>query len=177
MADNYVGEIRIFAGNFPPRGWAFCNGQLLPISQNTALFSLLGTNYGGDGKTNFALPNLQGAIPVHAGGGGAPGGLTPRAVGQSGGASAVTLTASQLPPHAHALEAAPGATSGSPDATVTLAPSSDGTAMYRAPDATVLNRTAAPAGAAGGGAPHDNLPPVLAMSFIIALQGIFPPRG
>ena len=177
MADNFVGEIRIFSGNFEPKGWAFCDGRLLPIAQNTALFSLLGTNYGGDGRSTFGLPNLVGSIPLHAGGGGAPAGLTPRSVGQSGGTPAVTLTTAQMPGHAHAMDAAPGATTGTPDPTVTLAPSSNGTAMYRAPDATALNMNGATAGVAGGGQPPDNLPPVLAINFIIALQGIFPPRA
>ena len=98
MSDQFVGEIRILGGNFAPAGWALCNGQLLPISQNTALFSLLGTNYGGDGRSNFALPNLQGAAPLAMGSG--PG-LTPRVIGETGGEDAVTLTIAELPAHAH----------------------------------------------------------------------------
>ena len=173
MADAFVGEVRMFSGNFAPHGWAFCDGALMPISQFTALFSLLGTNYGGNGVNTFALPNLQGAFPLHAGAG--PG-LTPRSVGEVGGAGAVSLAAAQLPAHGHALEAVPGATTGTPGAAVSLAPSSNGTAMYRAPG-TYLNMSAATAGATGGGAPHDNLPPYLSLSFIIALQGIFPARS
>ena len=142
MADQFVGEIRMFAGNFEPVGWAFCNGQILPISQNTALFSLLGTNYGGNGTSNFALPNLQGALPMHAGSSAGPG-LTQRLVGETGGSDTVTLTAAQLPAHGHAMEAANGATTGTPGATVSLAPTSNGTALYRAPDGSwVMFRTA-----------------------------------
>ncbi len=176
MADQFVGEVRIFCGNFPPRGWAFCNGQLLPISQNTALFSLLGTNYGGDGRSTFALPNLQGAFPMHAGASAGPG-RSQRIVGQSGGSETVTLTSAQLPAHGHALQAVPGASAGTPDATVSLAPTSNGTALYRAPDGVYLNTSPSDLGASGGGNPHDNLPPYLALNFIIALQGIFPPRS
>lgn len=175
MADQFVGEVRMFSGNFAPKGWAFCDGALLPIGQNTALFSLLGTLYGGDGRSNFALPNLQGAFALHAGASAGPG-LTPRSVGETGGAAAVTLTTAQLPAHTHAPKAASGATTGTPGATVSLAPTSNGTAMYRAPD-VLLNTAAANVGASGGGAGHDNLPPYLCVTFIIALQGIFPPRA
>ena len=169
MADQFVGEVRLFSGNFAPNGWAFCNGQLLPISQNTALFSLLGTNYGGDGRSTFALPNLQGAFAMHAGSGAGPG-LTPRSVGEAGGSETVALAAAQLPKHGHAMEAAPGATT-------SLAPTSNGSALYRAPDAVYLNTAPSDLAASGGGAAHDNLPPYLAVAFIIALQGIFPPRA
>jgi microcystin-dependent protein len=175
MADQFVGEVRMFCGNFAPNGWAFCDGAVLPISQNTALFSLLGTFYGGDGRSTFALPNLQGAFPVHAGASAGPG-LTPRSVGETGGAAATTLTTAQLPPHAHAPKAVSAATTGTPGATVSLAPTSNGTAMYRAPD-IYLNTAAANVGASGGGGAHNNLPPYLCLSFIIALQGIFPPRS
>ena len=176
MADQFVGEVRMFSGNFAPNGWAFCNGQVLPISQNTALFSLLGTNYGGDGRSTFALPNLQGAFPMHAGASAGPG-LTPRNVGETGGSASVTLTTAQLPGHGHVLQAVPGATAGAPDATVSLAPTSNGSALYRAPDAVYLNTAPSDMGASGGGAAHNNLPPYLAINFIIALQGIFPPRS
>jgi microcystin-dependent protein len=175
MADQFVGEVRMFSGNFAPIGWAFCDGALLPISQNTALFSLLGTFYGGDGRSTFALPNLQGALPMHAGASAGPG-LTLRSVGETGGTAAVTLTSAQLPAHTHAARAVAGATTGTPGATVSLAPSSNGTAMYRAPD-VYLNTAAANVGASGGGGAHNNLPPYLCVSFIIALQGIFPPRA
>ena len=176
MADQFVGEVRMFCGNFAPIGWAFCNGQLLPISQNTALFSLLGTNYGGDGRSTFALPNLQGAFPMHAGSSAGPG-LSQRSVGQAGGSEGVTLTGAQLPAHGHALAAVPGASTGTPDATVSLAPTSNGTALYRAPDAVYLNTSPSDMGASGGGGAHNNLPPYLALTFIIALQGIFPARS
>ncbi len=176
MANPFVGEVRVFAGNFAPIGWAFCNGQLLPISQNTALFSLLGINYGGDGRSTFGLPNLQGAFPVHAGASAGPG-LSQRVTGQVGGAETVTLTATQLPPHNHTMEAANGATTGTPDGTVSLAPTSNGSALYRAPDGTYLNTAPSDLVASGGGNAHGNLPPYLALSFIIALQGVFPPRS
>ncbi len=177
MADPYVGEVRVFAGNFPPSGWALCNGQLLPISQNTALFSLLGTNYGGNGTTNFALPNLQGAFPMHAGGGGTSGGLTPRVTGQTGGNATVTLTPAQLPGHNHVMEATSAASTGMPGSNASLAPTSNGSALYRAPDGTYLGTAPSDLAAAGGNAPHNNMPPFLALSFIIALQGIYPSRA
>lgn len=176
MADQFVGEVRMFTGNFAPTGWALCNGQLLPIAQNTALFSLLGTFYGGDGRSNFALPNLQGAFPLHAGASAGPG-LSQRSVGEAGGSDTVTLTAAQLPAHGHALAAVPGASTGTPGGAVSLAPTSNGSALYRAPDGSYLNTSASDMGSAGGGAPHDNLPPFLALNFIIALQGIYPARS
>ena len=176
MADPFVGEVRMFCGNFPPRGWAFCDGQLLPISQNTALFSLLGTSYGGDGRSNFALPNLQGAFPLHAGASAGPG-LSQRLTGETGGGETVALSAAQMPAHRHAMEAVSGASTGTPGSSVSLAPTSNGSALYRAPDGTYLNTSSADMGAAGGGQPHNNLPPYLAVTFIIAMQGIFPPRS
>src|SRR5471032_1012792 len=166
MADQFVGEIRMFAGNFAPVGWAFCNGAILPISQNTALFSLLGTNYGGNGVSNFALPNLQGAFPVHAGAG--PG-LSQRSVGETGGSDTVTLTSAQLPAHGHGLEAVSAATTGTPGNTVSLGPTSNGSALYRAPD-VYLNTAPSDMGASGGSGAHNNLPPYLAVNFIIAMQ-------
>ena len=176
MADPFVGEVRMFCGNFPPQGWAFCNGQLLPISQNTALFSLLGTNYGGDGRSNFALPNLQGAFPLHAGASAGPG-LSQRLTGETGGGETVALSVAKMPAHRHAMEAVSGASTGTPGSSVSLAPTSNGSALYRAPDGTYLNTSSADMGAAGGGQPHNNLPPYLAVTFIIAMQGIFPPRS
>ncbi len=176
MADQFVGEIRMFAGNFPPSGWAFCNGQILPISQNTALFSLLGTFYGGDGRSTFALPNLQGGFALHAGGSAGPG-LTQRSTGETGGAATVGLVQSQMPAHTHAPMASPGATTGTPGSSVALAPTSNGTALYRAADGTTLNLNSADVGPSGSGAQHNNLPPYLALTYIIALQGIFPARA
>ena len=177
MADNFVGEVRIFTGNFPPSGWAFCDGALLPISQNTALFSLLGTNYGGDGKSTFGLPNLQGRFPLHAGASAGPG-LTQRLTGEVGGAETVALTKDQIPAHTHAVNAAPAATGGTPDGTTSLAPNSAHNAMYHhATPSQHGHMDASTVLAAGGGNPHNNLQPYLALNFIIALQGIFPSRS
>lgn len=173
MSDPFVGEIRLFAGNFAPIGWAMCNGQLLPISQNTALFSLLGTTYGGDGRSTFALPNLQASQPL---GPGAGPGLTPRSLGEVGGEATHTLATSELPPHTHAVQTAAAPDSTQPSATALLARSSDNAPLYH-----TLTKPAQMAGAAvqpaGAGWAHNNLPPVLALSFIIAMQGIFPPRS
>lgn len=173
MSDPFVAEIRIFAGNFPPRGWATCDGQLLPIAQNTALFSLLGTTYGGDGKTSFALPQLGGRSPLGAGQG--PG-LSPRGLGESGGSAEVTLDTSQMPAHGHALQAALSPSSSMPGPDLALAPVAGGAPAYRAsgtPQAMAPQTLAA----AGGGQPHNNLQPYLGLTFIIALQGIYPARS
>lgn len=171
MSDPFVGEIRMFAGNFPPVGWAFCNGQLVPISQNTALFSLLGTNYGGDGRSNFALPNLQGSMPMGAGNG--PG-LTPRQVGETAGAATHTLLPAEIPQHSHAVQTAASPDSAQPSPTAMLAPASG--SVYHGPTKPAALAASA-VQANGSGWAHNNQPPVLALSFIIALQGIFPPRG
>jgi len=172
MADPFVAEIRIFPFNFAPRGWAFCDGQLMPISQNTALFSLLGTTYGGDGKSTFALPDLKGRSPLQAGRG--PG-LSERWLGESGGAAEVTLTADQVPGHAHGLQASTSATSGSP-AGGSLANVANGAAAYRMPGAATKLMAADSVATAGGGAPHNNRQPYLALHFCIAMQGVYPPR-
>jgi microcystin-dependent protein len=175
MANPFVAEIRIFAGNFAPTGWAQCNGQLLPISQNTALFSLLGTFYGGDGKSTFALPNLQGAAPLQTGQG--PG-LSLYDLGQTSGEPTVTLLQTELPVHSHSLRAfvGRGANAHTPSPAVTLA-SSSGNFAYT-PTATnpaALDFTAvAPAGSS---LPHNNMMPSLGLTFIIALQGVFPARS
>jgi microcystin-dependent protein len=173
VADPFVAEIRIFPFNFPPVGWAFCNGQLLPISQNTALFSLLGTTYGGDGKSTFALPNLQGASPMHPGQG--PG-LSDRDLGESGGSEIVTLLESEIPAHAHTAQAnGASADLQGPDPARVLARSSGGSA-YRTSTAGLTALGPQALSPAGGGQPHNNLQPYLTLNFCIALQGIFPPR-
>jgi len=176
MADPFVAEIRIFAGNFAPKGWAFCDGQLMPISQNTALFSLLGTNYGGDGRSTFALPNLQGAAPLGAGQG--PG-LSLRDLGETGGSQTVTLLASEIPAHTHAARASTTGGVNSP-ANATWGESKLGKtpmAVYAASGADNVALSPQALAVAGGGLPHNNMPPYLCLTFIIALQGVFPPRG
>lgn len=171
--DPFVGEIRMFAGNFAPTGWAFCNGQLLPISQNTALFSLLGTNYGGDGRTTFGLPDLRDRSPMHQGAG--PG-LTPRNVGEAGGSSSVTLTTAQMPSHGHSVQSAAAPDAGQPGPISMLARTSDNSSVYHT--ATNLKTmSAASVQSNGSGWPHNNRQPYLGVSFIIALQGIYPPRS
>ena len=174
MSEPFVAEIRIFAGNFAPRGWAFCNGQLLPISQNTALFSLIGTTYGGDGRTTTALPNLQGRTPMHPGRG--PG-LTPRNLGQRAGSETVTLSEAQIPQHNHSLRATmvPASTH-TPGNTTTLARSARGNSYKSGATADSVLDTGAllPAGCSQL---HNNLQPYLALNFIIALTGLFPSRS
>src|SRR6201993_4335330 len=164
MSNPFLAEIRIFPFNFAPKGWAFCNGQLMPISQNTALFSLLGTNYGGDGKSNFALPNLQGNAPMHPGQG--PG-LSLHDLGETGGSDTVTLLESQIPSHSHTLNAAvPPAllNAGSPSAA--LARSSGGPA-YQTSNAGLVQQNPQAVGPAGGDQPHNNLQPYLTLNFCI----------
>jgi microcystin-dependent protein len=171
MADPFVAEIRIFAGNFPPKGWAFCNGQILPISQNTALFSLLGTTYGGNGQSTFALPNLQGSAAMHPGQG--PG-LSQRFLGEQAGTQSVTLLTTEMPIHNHnALPKSSLSNSQTPAgqawAGSTLAKQYTSTA----PNVT-MNVQAI--GITGSSFPHNNLQPYLVLNFIIALQGVYPPR-
>ena len=169
MADPFVGEIRLFAGNFAPRGWALCDGQLLPINENAALFSLLGTYYGGDGRGTFALPDLRGRVPVHQGQG--PG-LSQRRIGSRGGAETVTLNVAQLPHHSHALQA-----SGAPAAETAAAGhryAEPEDSAYRTDGDTVSMSDAA---STGGGQPHPNLHPQLAVNYIIALVGVYPSRN
>jgi len=172
MADPFVAEIRIFPFNFAPKGWAWCDGQLLPISQNTALFSLLGTTYGGDGKSTFALPNMQGNAPIHAGQG--PG-LSLYDLGQQGGSQTVTLLASEIPAHTHVLRASSDpADVQQPSPARSLARSAPGFAYFAGtPNATLAPDALAPA---GGDQPHNNMMPYLTYFFNIALQGVFPPR-
>ena len=171
MADPFVAEIRIFPFNFAPKGWAFCNGQLMPISQNTALFSLLGTTYGGNGKSNFALPDLRGRAPMHPGQGS---GLSLHDLGETGGSDTVTLLESETPAHSHAVNAS-GRTANSRTPGGQLPAFGTGVQLYGAPGNTVsLSPSVVPP--AGGDAPHNNLMPYLTFYFCIALQGIFPPR-
>ena len=171
MADPFIAEIRIFPFNFAPRGWAWCDGQILPISQNTALFSLLGTTYGGDGRTTFGLPNLQGRSAIHQGQ--APG-LSQRSLGESGGSATTSLQVTQIPAHTHALRGSATASSGTPSASVALAGTTSAQ-VYRAPTALVDMADAA-FSPAGGGQPHNNRQPYLGVYHCIALQGVFPPR-
>jgi len=176
MADPFVAEIRIFPFNFAPKGWAWCDGQLLPLSQNTALFSLLGTTYGGNGKSNFALPDLQGRAPMHPGQG--PG-LSLHDLGETGGSETVTLLESEIPAHSHAWQASNSeANSQSPVANM-LAVGAGGIAMYAAPPPPGSLTSLAPnaLAPAGGDQPHNNMQPYLTYYFNIALQGVFPPRG
>ena len=173
MADPFVAEIRIFPFNFAPRGWAWGDGQLLPLSQNTALFSLLGTTYGGDGKSNFALPDLQGRAPMHPGQG--PG-LSLHDLGETGGSETVSLLESEIPAHPHSLQASTApADLLSPDPANSLARSVNGALYFTTNnlDATFSDQTLAPA---GGDQPHNNMMPYLTFYFNIALQGVFPPR-
>lgn len=171
MADPFVAEIRIFPFNFAPKGWAFCNGQILPISQNTALFSLLGTTYGGDGKSTFALPDLQGNVPMHPGQG--PG-LSLHDLGEIGGSETVTLLISEIPIHTHQLRASlDDADLAIPQPTRSLAKGSANLYNNAAPNAAMAFQGLTPAGAS---LPHNNMQPYLTLNFNIALQGVFPPR-
>ena len=176
MADPFVAEIRIFPFNFAPKGWAWCDGQLLPLSQNTALFSLLGTTYGGNGKSNFALPDLQGRAPMHPGQG--PG-LSLHDLGETGGSETVTLLESEIPAHAHAfnvssqlgLENLPNVGGAGQ-----LFAMGDGINLY-GPANNLVSMAPEALPPAGGDQPHNNLQPYLTFYFNIALQGVFPPRG
>jgi microcystin-dependent protein len=175
MSNPFVAEIRIFCGNFAPTGWAQCNGQLMPISQNTALFSLLGTTYGGDGKSTFALPNMQGSAPMQQGQG--PG-LSLRDLGEIGGEQSVTLLQTEMPSHSHGVQAATGVGANDPTNNAwasgakgfgdTYSPFNASTNVQMNPFATSIS---------GGNLPHNNMMPYLGLTFIIALQGVFPARG
>lgn len=173
MADPFVAEVRIFPFNFAPKGWAWCDGQLLPISQNTALFSLLGTTYGGDGKSTFALPDLQGRAPMHHGQGQ---GLSLYDLGQTGGSETVTLLESEIPAHIHSLSFAnETGTSTMPSPESSFANSyQEGASIYSAQ--TTNQATGGQLAPAGGDAPHNNMQPYLTFYFCIALQGVYPPR-
>jgi microcystin-dependent protein len=173
LSDQFLAEIRVFPFNFAPLGWALCDGQLLPISQNTALFSLLGTTYGGDGKSTFALPNIQGRAVMHPGQG--PG-LSLHDLGEEGGEVSVSLLQSEIPVHSHSISASQSDGGDRSPANERFAVGTGGIQMYAAPGAVtqLAQQTWTPA---GGNAPHNNMAPYLTLSFCIALQGIFPPRG
>jgi microcystin-dependent protein len=175
MADPFVAEIRIFPFNFAPRGWAFCDGQILPISQNTALFSLLGTTYGGDGKSNFALPDMQGNAPMHPGQG--PG-LSLHDLGETGGAETVTLLESEMPAHPHAMRAHNGdqADAQNPSQNTSLAQSANGLAYQNNGSQSLVALNASALTPAGGDQPHNNMQPYLTLNLCVAMQGVFPPR-
>jgi microcystin-dependent protein len=175
MADPFVAEIRIFPFNFAPKGWAWCDGQLMPLSQNTALFSLLGTTYGGNGKSNFALPDLQGRAPMHPRQGS---GLSLHDLGETGGSETVTLLESEMPAHAHVVNAQNSFANSNDPAGLVLARPFGGGNLYKIPGGAALSTMAPQAiSPAGGDQPHNNLQPYLTFYFCIALQGVFPPRG
>jgi microcystin-dependent protein len=173
MSNPFLAEVRIFPFNFAPTGWAFCDGQILPLSQNTALFSLLGTTYGGDGKSTFALPDLQGSVPMAPGQG--PG-LMLHDLGETGGEQTVTLLDTQMPMHTHGMtsQTQVSANKSIPANNEVFSRSKGGT-LYQTtvPDVTLADGTIAPA---GGNQPHNNMMPYITVSFCIALQGVFPPR-
>jgi microcystin-dependent protein len=167
VSDPYIGEIKMFAGNFAPYGWALCNGQLLPIAQYQALYNLIGTTYGGDGQSTFALPNLQGRLPVHQG--------TGFVMGQVGGSETVTLTAAQLPAHPHSFQAS--LNTGSQKNPATNVPAAIGAGSAYAQDPPTSAMAPQSIGTDGGGRPHDNMQPYLCVTFIIALTGIYPSQS
>jgi microcystin-dependent protein len=180
MSDQFVGEIRLFPYNFAPARWAACEGQLLPISQNTALFSLLGTNYGGNGTTNFALPDLRGRVPIHWGNGA---GLIPVVIGEAAGETSVTLLSGEVPPHNHTMTAlAHNATATAPSAGEYPAEGhGQGRGSYKirtfAPSGTLTTLAPQTVAPANGDAAHNNIQPSLVMTWCIALAGIFPARN
>lgn len=175
MTDPFVAEIRIYPFNFAPRGWAFCDGQIMPISQNTALFSLLGTTYGGNGQSNFALPDLQGRAPMQPGQG--PG-LSLHDLGETGGLETVTLLESEIPSHSHALRANTDfADLQTPSPARSLARSQNALAYQTTPNQAIVALAPEALPPAGGDQPHNNMQPYLTLNFCIALQGIFPPRA
>jgi microcystin-dependent protein len=175
MSNPFVAEIRIFAGNFAPTGWALCNGQLLPISQNTALFSLLGTFYGGDGKATFALPNLQGSVAIGQGQGQ---GLSDRFLGEEGGEPNVTLITSEMPMHNHTIfGTTEDGTLKVPAPTTFFGKSKAGTIYQSNTSNNIVQMNFQEFSITGSSFPHNNMSPYLTLTYIIALQGVFPPRG
>ncbi len=173
MSEPFVGEIRMFAGNFAPRGWAFCDGQLLAVSQNDALFSLFGTIYGGDGRTTFGLPDMRGRLPIHAGQG--PG-LSTRRLGAKGGAEKVTLTVNQLPSHTHQPVRGTNEAANSTEPANAVPAQSTGIDIF-APTAPTVDFNPAAVPNVGGSGSHSNLMPYLCIHFIVALFGIYPSRN
>jgi microcystin-dependent protein len=167
MAQPYVGEIRMFGGNFAPAGWMLCEGQLLPISENETLFNLIGTTYGGDGQSTFALPDLRGRVPVHQGNG--------SALAEAGGAETITLTVNQLPAHTHPLQASTNVSQDTSPAGKTVGQS--GSALLYIQDTTDTNLNAGAITSVGGSQPHSNFQPYLCINFIISLFGIFPSQA
>ena len=170
MSSPYVGEIRMFAGTFEPVGWAFCNGQLIPISENETLFLLIGTTYGGDGQNDFALPNLQSRLPIHMGQGS---GLSNRLIGEQGGTETVTLTVNEIPAHSHV----PVGNSGngtSTDPTGNVWAAQPALLQYTVAGTSNVNLPANTIAATGGSQPHDNMNPYLCVTFIISLYGVYP---
>jgi microcystin-dependent protein len=172
MSSPFVGEVRAFPFNFPPKGWAFCNGQLLPLSQNTALFSLLGTVYGGDGKSTFALPDLQGNIPISQGQGA---GLQDYFIGQSSGSETVTLLLTELPQHIHNLMA--DSDNGPDNGNPANAALSQPAAIYSSATTPITQFAFQSLSPQGGSLPHNNMMPYLTLNFCIALQGVYPARS
>ena len=169
MSSPYLSEIRVVSFNFAPRGWALCNGQLLPINQNQALFSLLGTTYGGDGRVNFALPNIQGNVPLHMGNG--------FTLGQTGGEPAHTLAMAEMAAHTHGVTATSDAATAASPAGAALAAAGAAVGSVYAPGPANTPLATGSVATAGGGLPHENRQPFLTLNFIIALQGIFPARN
>jgi len=178
MSNPFVAEIRIFAGNFAPKGWALCDAQLMPISQNTALFSLLGTTYGGDGRSNFALPNLQGSAPLQAGQGA---GLSLRDLGETGGEQAVTLLQTEMPAHSHGVQANSGGGDVNNPSSAAWAKAHTGKTPINIYNDSIssggVSMSSQALQIAGSSFPHNNMPPYLTLTFIIALQGVFPARS
>jgi microcystin-dependent protein len=169
MSEPFLSEIKVVSFNFPPKGWALCNGQFLPINQNQALFALLGTTYGGNGQTTFALPNLRGRVPIHFGSG--------HTLGEAAGSTNVTVNIQQLPTHLHALQASTtAATLDTPDTTTLLGGSAPND-LYVGPAGALVAMNPASVSSIGGSQPHNNMMPYLVLNFIIALQGIFPSQN